>query len=122
MRMAAAFWPCGHMDILASLGGLRIDRLLEDLTLIRSAPQGCRDSVLDAVSVCLEPLLAARGSVVLTSSVNATTGIGEVAYSCAKAALHPLAMNLAVAYGPRGLNANAFASAPRTTASKRLAD
>ena len=49
------------------------------------------------------------GSIALASSVNAQLGIGETPYSCAKAALHPLAMNLGVHYGPQGLNANAVA-------------
>ena len=53
--------------------------------------------------------VVAPGSIALASSVNAQLGIGETPYSCAKAALHPLAMNLGVHYGPQGLNANAVA-------------
>ena len=45
----------------------------------------------------------------LTSSVNAVSGIGECGYSCAKAALHPLVMDTAVAYGKRGVNCTAVA-------------
>ena len=47
-------------------------------------------------------LIEGKGSVVLASSVNGVLGIGEAAYSCAKAALHPLAMNIATAYGKHG--------------------
>eukprot|EP00037_Helgoeca_nana_P016289 m.153393 g.153393 ORF g.153393 m.153393 type:complete len:110 (-) comp23447_c0_seq5:477-806(-) len=54
-------------------------------------------------------LIAARGSVVLASSVNGILGIGETPYSCAKGALHPLVMNIATAYGRHGVNANAVA-------------
>lgn len=49
------------------------------------------------------------GSVVMVSSVNAVTGIGQVAYSAAKAALHPIAADLAVRFGRYGLRANAVA-------------
>ena len=60
-------------------------------------------------NACLPALLKGKGSIVLSSSVNAITGIGETPYSCAKAALHALALNLAVHYGPQGINANAVA-------------
>ncbi len=61
------------------------------------------------VSACIDALLAARGSVVLTSSVNGVLGIGEAGYSVSKAAMHPYVHNLASHYGPQGLNANAVA-------------
>lgn len=66
-------------------------------------------STVAAVNACMPQIVAGRGSIVLSSSVNGLTGIGEVPYSCAKAALHPLAMNLAVHYGPQGVNANVVA-------------
>eukprot|EP01052_Picozoa_sp_SAG31_P052875 SAG31_NODE_13268_length_881_cov_1.056266_3_plen_66_part_01 len=50
-----------------------------------------------------------QGSIVLTSSVNGVTGIGETGYSVAKAALHPYAHNLCSFYGPKGVNANVVA-------------
>lgn len=61
------------------------------------------------VSACIDALLVARGSVVLTSSVNGILGIGEAGYSVSKAAMHPYVHNLASHYGSQGLNANAVA-------------
>jgi len=61
------------------------------------------------VSACIDALIAARGSVVLTSSVNGILGIGEAGYSVSKAAMHPYVHNLASHYGPQGVNANAVA-------------
>merc|ERR1712232_145853 len=54
-------------------------------------------------------VVAARGSIVVTSSINGLTGIGECAYSCAKGALHPLVMDTAVHYGKDGVNCNGIA-------------
>ncbi|EGD71988.1 hypothetical protein PTSG_00004 [Salpingoeca rosetta] len=48
-------------------------------------------------------------SVVFVSSVNAVSGIGQVAYSAAKAALQPIAADLSVRFGRYGLRANAIA-------------
>lgn len=48
-------------------------------------------------------------SIVLVSSVNAITGIGQVAYSSAKAALHAIAADIAVRFGKYGVRANAIA-------------
>ena len=61
------------------------------------------------LSAVMPAVVAARGSIVLTSSVNAGSGIGECGYSCAKGALHPLVMDTAVAYGKQGVNCNAVA-------------
>ena len=61
------------------------------------------------LDACSDALVAGKGSVVLTSSVNATTGIGELPYSASKAALHPLAANVASHFGPLGVNCNAVA-------------
>jgi NAD(P)-dependent dehydrogenase (short-subunit alcohol dehydrogenase family) len=61
------------------------------------------------VSGCMDAVVKAKGSVVLTSSVNAVTGIGECSYSVSKAAMHPYVHNLASHYGPLGVNANCVA-------------
>lgn len=47
-----------------------------------------------------------RGAVVNISSVNGLTGLGEEAYSAAKAGVVNFTQNLAVRYGDRGLRAN----------------
>ena len=68
--------------------------------------------VLRGVFLCsraaLPHLLAGgRGAVVNVSSVNGLTGLGEEAYSAAKAGVINFTQNLAVRYGGRGLRANA---------------
>ena len=66
-------------------------------------------STVNVVNMCMPLVKAAGGNIVLASSVNAITGIGEVAYSTCKAALHPYATNLACYYGKYGVTANAVA-------------
>lgn len=50
-----------------------------------------------------------RGVILNISSVNGLTGLGEDAYSAAKAGLNNLTQNLAVRYGPQGIRVNAIA-------------
>ena len=64
---------------------------------------------MNVVNTCIPFLKLSGGNIVLVSSVNAVTGIGEVAYSTSKAALHPYAMNLACYYGKYGVTANTIA-------------
>jgi NAD(P)-dependent dehydrogenase (short-subunit alcohol dehydrogenase family) len=66
-------------------------------------------STVNVVNICMPLVKEAGGNIVLASSVNAITGIGEVAYSTCKAALHPYATNLACYYGKFGVTANAVA-------------
>lgn len=68
-------------------------------------------TVLKSVYLCtraaLPPMLdSGRGAIVNISSVNGLTGLGEEAYSAAKAGVINLTQNLAVRYGPRGVRAN----------------
>lgn len=66
-------------------------------------------SVYLVTKACLPHLLAGGPgcSVVNVSSVNGVTGLGEEAYSAAKAGVLNLTQNLAVRYGPQGLRCNA---------------
>lgn len=69
--------------------------------------------VLKGVFLCsraLLPSMIARGSgaIVNISSVNGLTGLGEESYSAAKAGVINLTKNLAIAYAPRGIRANAI--------------
>ena len=50
-----------------------------------------------------------KGAIVNVSSVNGQTGIGEEAYSAAKAGVINLTKNLGVRYGPQGIRCNAVA-------------
>jgi NAD(P)-dependent dehydrogenase (short-subunit alcohol dehydrogenase family) len=100
----------GRLDILvnnAAVGGgddpLRTDPATWD---------GILAVVLRSVFLCsraaLPHLLAGgRGVVVNISSVNGLTGLGEEAYSAAKAGVINFTQNLAVRYGGQGLRANA---------------
>ncbi len=47
-----------------------------------------------------------HGAIVNVSSVNGLTGIGQEAYSAAKAGMINLTQNMAIKYGPRGVRAN----------------
>jgi meso-butanediol dehydrogenase / (S,S)-butanediol dehydrogenase / diacetyl reductase len=67
--------------------------------------------VLKSVFVCSRAVLPRmldqrRGVIVNISSVNALTGLGEEAYSAAKAGVVSLTQNIAVRYGQQGVRAN----------------
>ena len=57
----------------------------------------------------MSAVIASKGSIAVASSLNGLSGVGKCAYSCAKAALHPLVMDTAVHYGKQGVNCNALA-------------
>jgi NAD(P)-dependent dehydrogenase (short-subunit alcohol dehydrogenase family) len=67
--------------------------------------------VLKSVFLCtraaLPPMLErGRGAIVNISSVNGLTGLGQEAYSAAKAGVINLTENLAIRYGPQGVRSN----------------
>lgn len=106
---AAAKAALGVVDILVNNAGLSagsdiltIDEATWDLNL---------NVVLKGVYLCSKALLPdmlvqQRGSIINISSVNGQTGIGEEAYSAAKAGVINLTQNLAVRYGPAQVRAN----------------
>ena len=59
---------------------------------------------------------AQSGSIVNIASVNGQTGLGEEAYSAAKAGVINLSQNLAVRYGPNGIRCNCIAPGTIKTA------
>ncbi len=105
----AAKADLGIVDILVNNAGLSagddiltIDETTWDLNL---------NVVLKGVYLCSKALLPdmlaqQRGSIINISSVNGQTGIGEEAYSAAKAAVINLTKNMAVRYGPAQVRAN----------------
>jgi NAD(P)-dependent dehydrogenase (short-subunit alcohol dehydrogenase family) len=107
--VSATAGALGRPDILvnnAAVGGgddpLRVDEAEWDRLLA---------IVLKGVFLCsraaLPHLLASgRGAIVNISSVNGMTGLGEEAYSAAKAGVINFTRNLAVRYGGQGLRAN----------------
>lgn len=70
-----------------------------------------RVNVLTAalLTEALRDRLADEGRVVLFSSIAAFRGSGSGSYAAAKAALHPYAVDLAAALGPRGITVNVVA-------------
>jgi NAD(P)-dependent dehydrogenase (short-subunit alcohol dehydrogenase family) len=71
------------------------------------------DTHLKSAYLCIKEVLPQmisqrKGVIVNLSSVNSILGIGEVAYSAAKAGLNSLTQTTAVRYGPLGIRANAL--------------
>ncbi len=98
----------GGLDgLINNAGGSRYDtfgqldatRWREDLELNLNAQF---DLITRAVSVLPE-----GGAIVNVSSVNAVVGLGNPAYSAAKAGLLSLTQNVATSYGPQGIRCNA---------------
>ena len=105
----AAIARFGSVDILVSNAGLSDG--LEILTTEEDRWDRNFDIIVKGAYHCLHatlPGMIARGDgVVLTiGSVNGLYGIGEHAYSAAKAALVNLTANVAVRYGQDGIRAN----------------
>ncbi len=107
--VAATMAAFGRLDILvnnAAIGGgddpLRTDETTWDRL---------QAIVLKGVFLCsraaLPQMLAqGRGAIVNVASVNGLTGLGEEAYSAAKAGVINFTQNLAVRYGQQGIRAN----------------
>ena len=99
----------GYVDILVNNAGLalgddilRIDEPTWDLNL---------GVVLKGAFLCSKALLPAmierrNGAIVNIASVNGLTGLGEEAYSAAKAGVINLTRNMAVKYGSSGVRVN----------------
>jgi NAD(P)-dependent dehydrogenase (short-subunit alcohol dehydrogenase family) len=106
---AAAKAAVGGVDILVNNAGLSVG---SDILTIDEATWDLNlNVVLKGVYLCSKALLPdmlaqQRGSIINISSVNGQTGIGEEAYSAAKAAVINLTMNMAVRYGPAQVRAN----------------
>jgi NAD(P)-dependent dehydrogenase (short-subunit alcohol dehydrogenase family) len=109
--VAVALEREGRLDILVNnaaiakgtgLLGLEPSTWDENLALDLRAPYLC-------MRAAIPPMIAARrGAIVNIGSVNGLLGLGEYAYSAAKAGLISLTRNAAVEFGPAGIRVNAI--------------
>ena len=107
--VAAALATFGRLDILVNNAGwsegddiLSIDEATWDFNL-----QVDLKSVFLCSKAVLPYLLTQKsGAIVNISSVNGLTGLGEEAYSAAKAGIINLTQNMAVKYGPQSVRVN----------------
>lgn len=105
----AALVTYGRLDVLvnnAAIGGGDDILATDEATWDRVVAV-----VLKSVFLCTRAVLprmieAQRGAIVNISSVNGLTGLGEEAYSAAKAGVINLTQNLAIRYGQHGVRAN----------------
>jgi NAD(P)-dependent dehydrogenase (short-subunit alcohol dehydrogenase family) len=101
----------GSVSILVNNAGLSLGSDITKMTagqwdtnfsVVIRGPFLCTRAVLPAM------IDARRGTILNIASVNGMCGIGEEAYSAAKAGLLNLTQNLAVRYGRHGIRANAI--------------
>lgn len=101
----------GQIDILVNnAGGARGDDIREideatwdwNIDLVLKGPFLCSKAVVPGM------IERRSGSIVMISSVNGLTGLGEEAYGAGKAGLINLAQNMAVKYGRYGVRVNSI--------------
>lgn len=99
----------GRVDILVNNAGMALG---DDILTFDEATWDLNLAVvLKSVYLCSRAVLPGmierrQGAIVNIASVNGLTGIGEEAYSAAKAGVINLTKNLAVRYGPSNVRAN----------------
>lgn len=106
-RGLAAF---GHIDVLVNNAGASQGD--DILTIDESTWDWNLDVVLKSAFLCSKAVLPQMierrsGAIVNISSVNGLAGLGEEAYSAAKAGMNLLTKNMAVKYGRFGIRVNA---------------
>jgi meso-butanediol dehydrogenase/(S,S)-butanediol dehydrogenase/diacetyl reductase len=102
----------GRIDILVNNAGLSVGDTILDFD--EAAWDHNLDVVLKGVYLCsravLPGMIERGGGVILNiGSVNGLTGIGESAYSAAKAGMVNLTQNMAIHFGPKGIRVNCIA-------------
>ena len=95
------------MLICAAGGVVGTDNVpVPDLATFRASFEENFLTVPKVIIALLDLLVAGKGAVAITSSVNAITGMGQAAYSVAKVGLHAVARCFAVQFGHRGIRFN----------------
>ncbi len=102
----------GQIDILVNNAGLSVGDTILDFE--EDAWDHNLDVVLKGVYLCSRAVLPGmieRGNGVILNigSVNGLMGVGESAYSAAKAGMVNLTQNMAIHYGPSGIRVNCVA-------------
>src|SRR5215204_3227381 len=106
---AQAITYYSKVDILVNNAGLSLGS--DILTIDEETWDLNINVVLKSVYLCSKAILpsmisSGKGAVINISSVNGLTGIGEEAYSAAKAAIINLTQNMAVRYGRQNVRTN----------------
>ncbi len=108
----AAITAHGSVDILVSNAGAGSDAPPLEVDLVtwdRMIAVNLTGHLLCIRAVLPHMVARRRGSIVTIGSVNGLTGLGEEAYSAAKAGLVSLTRNIAVRHGADGVRANLIA-------------
>ena len=116
-------------DSVAAMAGAALERYEQVDLLVNNAGLSVGDDILDideadwdlnvnvvlkGTYLCSRALLPGmldrrRGVILNIGSVNGLVGVGEAAYSAAKAGMVNLTQNMAIAYGNRGVRVNCIA-------------
>ena len=112
VAMSQAVQRFGRVDILVNNAGLSVGDTILDFD--EEAWDRNLDVVLKGIYLCSRAVLPGmieRGSGVVLNvgSVNGLMGLGESAYSAAKAGMINLTQNMAIHYGPKGVRVNCIA-------------
>ncbi len=105
----AALTTFGRIDVLvnnAGIGGGDDVLQTDEATWDRVVAVILKGAFLCTRAVLPHLIGQRRGAIVNVASVNGLTGLGEEAYSAAKAGLINFTQNVAVRYGPDGIRAN----------------
>ncbi len=108
----AALQRFGRIDVLVNNAGLSVGDTILDFD--EAAWDRNLDVVLKGIYLCSRAVLPGMidresGVILNVGSVNGLMGLGESAYSAAKAGMINLTQNMAIHYGPKGIRVNCIA-------------
>lgn len=114
----------GQINVLVNIAGGAIGGDIVDIdlpTFYRNIDTNLTSTWLSIQNV-IPHMKKVGGTIVNISSVNALTGIGEVAYSAAKAGIDSLARTTGVRYGKYGIRCNSLALGTIATGTRNWAE